>query len=193
MREHRIDGRRILYQILIKEDWSAKGFYRTMLRSWRLSQGPFYLKRPLSADEYQEAADTYIRRASQEHLGRISEARLSQKLKKAKDLRHVRIPRPRIDGDWELEIAIGRLQNAETSRSQSAARRHLRALAARRSPEVRRFLKRLRVSTPQAKRSLSAETLWRIVIARAFFQFRWNFLREEVRATVKGEGPDWTL
>jgi len=111
------------------EDWSAKGFYQTMLRAWRLCEGPFYLKRPLSADEYRGAADIYIRRASQNHLMRMQEAPLTQKVRNAKKLRSVKIPYPKLDFDWELEIAIGQFECAETVKSQASARRHLRAFA----------------------------------------------------------------
>jgi hypothetical protein len=168
------------------EDWSPHRFYRTMRHIFRpnrtdpdgLVEIPFWLYRPLSYIEFNGCAELFINARHKEHLSRLA---LAQQGKQPRPPASERWPDLDVPQEefWKYEVPLGNLYFAQTSRSQSRARREVRQLAQRGSIRVRKLLSNAVKNTPQAKRQLSGEEIVRLVEYRSERQFMWAFLRHE--------------
>jgi len=179
-----------MLQVLQSEDWSPRGFYRTMQQLYRLQETPFYENTPLTREQFYGACEHYASERFKEFVVRVR-LRPPQSAELHPKAEALRWPDP-LPGQERFtltpeHIALGRLYFASTKKGQARSRAEVRRLARRGPVERRRALAQARKATPQAKAWMDTRTLLlEVVPYRARRQFLWNFLRQEALAEGMG-------
>lgn len=152
------------------EDWSRRGFYRAMLRSFlhRDQSGPpeksapFFLQlspRRLTKVQYEGVRDQYVAAQRKEYLDRAM-ARTSPGIKEPESDRWPDpLPGEQAGTVTPAQKALGRLYFAQNRAVQAKARVAVNALATRGKNAARTALAAAVAATPQAKATFSTEEL----------------------------------
>ena len=176
--------------MLQSEDWSPRGFYRTMQQLYRLQEAPFYENSPLTREQFYGACEHYASERFKEFVVRVR-LRPPRSAGSHSQAEALRWPDP-LPGQERFtltpeQIALGRLYFASTKKGQARSRAEVRRMAMRGPVERRRALAQARKATPQAKAWMDTRTLLlEVVTYRARRQFLWNFLRQEALADGMG-------
>jgi len=173
---------------MLNEDWSRKGFYKTMLRLFRITEEkdgvekrvkqpvdpPFFLNRQLTEKEFINAQQMYVQGCINEHIERLPTAG------KPDSPDRTRWP-PGIK-DRKIWRVLGYMYFAKTKTKQAEAFSAIKKLAKSGPVKLRPLLKAARLATPQVRRKLDGTDILDLVHYRAKRQFIWNFLRKEAEA-----------